>query len=68
MTGQLSWLECGIEEPMQASLTSSELAQRRAAEGAQRGAQRCRAGRASAAVEWQAGCWSRRSEQWREAD
>lgn len=26
---QLSWLECGIEEPMQASLTSSELAQRR---------------------------------------
>ncbi|TFB03738.1 hypothetical protein CCMA1212_004476 [Trichoderma ghanense] len=27
--GQLSWLECGIEEPMQASLTSSELAQRR---------------------------------------
>lgn len=70
MTGQLSWLECGIEEPtassMQASLTSSELAQRRAAEGAQRGEQRCRAGR-SAVVEWQAGFWRRRSEQWREA-
>jgi hypothetical protein len=67
VTGQLSWLECGIEEPMQASLTSSELAQRRAAQGAQR-EQRCRAGRASAAVEWQAGLVSRRSEQWREAD
>lgn len=48
MTGQLSWLECGIEEPMQASLTSSELAQRRAGGGAQRGEQRCRAGRTSA--------------------
>lgn len=33
---------------MQASLTSSELAQRRAGEGAQRGEQRCRAGRTSA--------------------